>query len=260
MEKILTVLLIEDDVAACNAIENYIDACGDIQLCGITNDSLIALEMTTSRLPDAIILDLELHIGGGNGFDFLKGLNELSLPSKPYILITTHNSSNLSLEHARRLGADFIIAKYESRYSAQYVVEFLRMLQEPIFSKRIDSGVPLHTVSQQQKEKSIIQRIQRELDFVGVNSKNLGYQYLTDAILILITKNEVNLSKIIAQKYKKSDVSVERAMQNAINRAWRTCDIEDLEFHYTAKIRSDKGVPTTMEFVHYYAKEIRNDL
>jgi flavin-binding protein dodecin len=51
-----------------------------------------------------------------------------------------------------------------------------------------------------------------------------------------------NLCNVIGQKYGKTESSVERAMQNAINKAWRTCDIDDLLHYYTARISSDKGV------------------
>ena len=62
------------------------------------------------------------------------------------------------------------------------------------------------------------------------------------------------------QKYGKTDSSVERAMQNAINRAWRNSDIDELLTHYKAKISSDKGVPTLTEFIHYYANKIKSHI
>lgn len=51
-----------------------------------------------------------------------------------------------------------------------------------------------------------------------------------------------------------------RAMQNSINRAWSTSDIQDLLDNYTAKIKSDKGVPTVTEFIYFYAQKIKNEL
>lgn len=65
---------------------------------------------------------------------------------------------------------------------------------------------------------------------------------------------------MLGEKYKKSDASIERAMQNAINRAWRTSDIDDLLTYYTARIQSQKGVPTIMEFIFYYANKIHIQL
>lgn len=64
----------------------------------------------------------------------------------------------------------------------------------------------------------------------------------------------------IAQIYSKSDASVERAIQNAINCAWRRTDIADLIKYYTARISSEKGVPTLMEFVYYYAEKLKGKI
>ena len=56
--------------------------------------------------PDAVILDLELHRGGGSGLDFLKKVQEAALDHPPYILITTNNISAITHKTARELGAD----------------------------------------------------------------------------------------------------------------------------------------------------------
>jgi hypothetical protein len=84
----------------------------------------------------------------------------------------------------------------------------------------------------------------------------LGRSYLIDAI---IHRAEGQQSQVaaIAKKYSKTEASVERAMQNAINKAWSTMQPEDLLLHYTARIHSEKGVPTVTEFVCYYANKLK---
>ena len=67
MERELIILLVEDDEKACEELRSYIEQTSDIRLQGITNNSTEALELVRSGLPDAVILDLELHYGGGNG-------------------------------------------------------------------------------------------------------------------------------------------------------------------------------------------------
>ena len=67
------------------------------------------------------------------------------------------------------------------------------------------------------------------------------------------------LSTIIGDKYQKTEASVERAMQNAINRAWKQTDIDELSRYYTARIHSDKGVPTITDFIYYYAAKLNNE-
>ena len=108
--------------------------------------------------------------------------------------------------------------------------------------------------------KRLIQKIQHELNLIGISPKVVGYRYLTDAILATINEPNTHIFKMLGEKYKKTDASIERAMQNAINRAWRTSDIDDLLTYYTARIHSQKGVPTIMEFIFYYANKIQNQL
>jgi DNA-binding NarL/FixJ family response regulator len=255
MERKLTVLLVEDDENACRELKSCAESTEDVTIWGVTGDASEALALVQSGLPDAVILDLELHRGGGNGLLFLDGLKKLSLSLHPYILVTTNNSSLITLEQARRMGADFILAKYETSYSAQYVIEFLQMMKPAILSAGSADAPAVE--SEDQRSHRLTSRIQRELDLVGISPKAVGYQYLTDAILETYRDPAPNLCRRLSEKYHKTDVSIERAIQNAINRAWRVSDPEDLLAHYTARIRSDKGVPTMMEFVHYYANILK---
>jgi len=211
-------------------------------------------------LPDVVILDLELHQGGGNGLVFLQELGQMDLPLRPYILITTNNTSMITYEYARQAGADFIMAKHQSDYSVKGAVDFLRMMKSVIQS-RAGRAEPEHntTESPEQRGKRITRRIDLELDYVGISPKAVGYKYLSDAIAMIISKPEKNLCAAIGSQYGKTDSSVERAMQNAINKAWRTTDIDDLTKYYTARICSDKGVPTITEFIYYYANKIKNE-
>ena len=163
----ITVLLVEDDVEECNELQNYADSVNDVNLVGITNNSDEALEMVQAFLPDVVLLDLELHLGGGNGLLFLLGLSRLNLPFRPYIIIITHNVSQVTFESARQLGADFILAKYETGYSAQYVIEFIRMTKPAILSHRENQSDSKPPLTPSQREHKIRQRIQRELTLIA---------------------------------------------------------------------------------------------
>lgn len=254
----LTILLVEDDKFACDEIETYIDQLDDVSLVGITDDSNTALEMVRYHVPDAIILDLELHVGGGNGLFFLSKLHDMGLEKMPYVLITTQNTSNVTLEAARQLGADFIITKYEKDYSAQKPVELLRMMRNAIRRHSTPDAAP--TISPAEQDRKLTIRIHHELDAVGISPKAIGYEYLTEAIIIATKKASPNLARQIAVKHGKTQASVERAMQNAINRAWSNSNPEDLARNYTAIINYERGVPTLTEFIYHYAGKFRNEL
>ena len=178
----------------------------------------------------------------------------------PYILITTQNTSNVTLEAARQLGADFIITKYERDYSAQKPVELLRMMRNAIQKHSSpDTTVPTLTPAEQNRKLTI--RIHRELDAVGISPKAIGYEYLTEAIIIATKEAVPNLPKLIADNHHgKTPASIERAMQNAINKAWSNGNPEDLARNYTAVINYERGVPTLTEFIYHYANKFRNEL
>lgn len=258
MQGILNVVLVEDDNSICQRFSDYIYSVQDVKLVGVTNNSIQALEYIKDYQPHAIILDLELHMGGGNGLDVLKGLSEIGLTFKPYVLVTTNNSSSVTYELARTLGADFIMYKYQQDYSEHSIVEFLRM-SAPVIKSNINTSVnnqqPIEETGE--RDKRILRRVMSELNNVGINPKVVGYQYLTQGIVLIINDEKHKISSVIGKKYNKTDTSIERAMQNAINRAWRTSDIDDLLKYYKAKIDPDKGIPTLTEFIFHYAYKIK---
>lgn len=259
MERTLSILLIEDDETTCAEIRHCIDNEENLKLAAVTNNSHEAIELVRVHLPNVIILDLELHLGGGNGLLFLHALKGLSLRQPPFILVTTHNMSAVTLEQVRQLGADFTLTKYETGYSAKYVIDNIQLMRPAILRKNASNGQET-TVSPAEKEQKIIQRIQRELDLIGINPRAVGYKYLVDSIKLIMDGETANISRVLAPKYNKTEKSIERAMQNAIKQAWVTSDVDDLLKYYTAKVRIDRGAPTLMEFVCYYATKIKSDM
>lgn len=121
MDSVLSVLLVEDDIQACNEIESYIYSLDDIELTGVTNSSARAFQIVQDTLPDAIILDLELHHGRGSGLSLLQSLQAEMVDKRPYIVVTTNNSSAITFEAARQLGADYIFAKHQEDYQKGYL-------------------------------------------------------------------------------------------------------------------------------------------
>lgn len=261
MDKKLEILLVEDDQSACKdliqAVDNNPD---DFNLIGITNNSSRAFQYVVETCPDAVILDLELHHGCGDGLDFLKQLKESQLSRIPFVLVTTNNISEVTHEITRKLGADFIMTKSQEGYSVKSVLEFLKITKSVILNRRKQAQPIGYDESPTLVAKRLQRRICFELDKVGISAKSIGYTYLIEAITMTVKEPVQHLCEKIGEKYRKSSTSVERAMQNAINRAWNTSDIQDLLDNYTAKIKSDKGVPTLTEFIYFYAQKIRNDL
>lgn len=261
MNNRLEILLVEDDQNDCkdmiNAVDNNPD---DFVLIGITNNSTRAFQYVVDAQPDVVILDLELHHGGGDGLDFLKKLKDYQLARNPFILVTTNNISTVTHGIARELGADFIMTKNQPDYSAKSVLDFLKITKSVLLNRKPVNENSEFEDSPTQTAKRIQRRICSELNAIGISQKSIGYKYLVDAITITIEEPVTRICCVIGEKYRKTENSVERAMQNAINRAWATTDINTLLTNYTAKIKVERGAPTITEFIFYYAQKIKNDM
>ncbi|MDR0840761.1 MAG: response regulator [Christensenellaceae bacterium] len=260
MDSKLKVLLVEDDKVACQKIDDYINSTDDVSLVATTGNSSEAIELFKEHAPDAIILDLELHQGGGSGLTFLWELEKLNLPKKPYVLITTNNVSEITYNRARSLGADYILSKYQQNYSEQAAVDFLRLIKDSILQRTApaNKSVIYKEVPAAQNTISIAKRIEIEFENIGISQKAVGYNYLIDAIILIMDKHTACVSDKLALKYDKSSSSITRAMQNAISRAWRFTDPDDLLKYYTAKFNVSRGCPSLMEFIYFYANKLKD--
>lgn len=112
MKSVVSILLVEDDTRTCRELEACLDGESELELLGITSSSIEAFQMVCDMLPDVIILDLELHEGGGSGLSLLKALQNAPVDIHPYVIVTTNNSSAITYELARKLGADYIFSKH----------------------------------------------------------------------------------------------------------------------------------------------------
>lgn len=256
----LNLLIVEDDINTINEYKASIRNFDNFYLVGTTNNSSEAVNMVKEYCPHAVILDLELHLGSGNGLIFLKQLSELALPYKPFILVVTNNISNVTHSISRNLGADFVITKNQNDFSCKMVLEFLSSIAQSTINSNLNSSSAAQAAADISNRETLRDKISTELDLIGISSKLKGRQYLADAIEITYNQRVSNLCSIIAKKYSKTDASVERAMQTAINHAWRNTDIESLERYYTTYINPQKGVPTVMEFIYYYSAKIKKSL
>ncbi|MBR1598651.1 MAG: response regulator [Lachnospiraceae bacterium] len=257
MNRELNVLVVEDDEEVCACYRNYATATDKLTIVACVNDSEKAIELLQEYLPDAIILDLELDKGKGSGIDFLKSMKKLSLPYRPFVVVTTNNSSQMTKEIVRSMGIDFFFSKHQKGYSEKEVLEFLESMKDEIqeMFKKADKNYDI-TDSVKTREKLIRAMITKELDYIGINPKAVGYKYLTEAIYAVINGEERSLPVVVGEIFKKTSSSVERAMQHAIDRAWKVTDPDDLLKYYTPRVDPRRGAPTTTALVYHYANKI----
>lgn len=255
--KPMKLLLIEDDVKECSIYQEIDKLRKDIEFVAITNSDVEAIKHVKKYLPEGIILDLELTKGHGTGFDFLNQLQLLKLPIVPKVIVTTNVCSDSVYEYLHKNGVDFVFYKKQENYSQEKVINTLLLLRQ--YKNNITQTI---VIDNEKEIKDITsEKINEELDLIGISTHLQGRKYLHDAIQYIIENekenNKITVVQFLVSKYKKSNSTISRAMQNAILHAWRVSAIDDLNTYYTARINYETGVPTPTEFIYYYSNKIK---
>lgn len=259
----MRILLIEDDELQCDMFKKYVSSRNDVDLVAITNSSNEALEYVKEYNPEGIILDIELHKGQGSGIEFLERVKEYNKKFKPIIIVTTNSSSEILYNNLHEDGVDLIFYKQQIDYSIKSVISALTLLRKSLYKHNNENREELIKETHAEYKNKISNRINSELDLIGISSHLKGRTYIQDAILYLIeddNKNDDSVFNYLSNKHKKSSSSISRVMQTAINYAWKSSAPEELEVHYTAKINYHTGVPSPTEFIYYYANKLKKDI
>ena len=263
--KPIRLLLLEDDVLQCETFKNYINTIEEVKLVGITNSSDKALELFKECMPQAVIVDIELHNGQGSGIEFLEKVKENFNSFKPIIIVTTNSASNILYDNLHTSGVDLIFYKQQEDYSPKLVISDLLSLKKSLYKYNNTNKIFESMIeTPEEQNKKIEKMINSELDLIGISSHLKGRKYIFDAIMYLIkqeeTKTDETVFNHIAAEYKISASSASRVMQTAINYAWKTSAPDELEIYYTAKINYNTGVPSPTEFIYYYADKIKKKI
>jgi len=263
-DKAMPLLLIEDDVADCIKFKDCANRRTDVTFIGMTDSSEEGISLLKTRLPEGIILDLQLLKGRGSGLKFLTDLKGTDMAFRPIVVVTTSNQSKLVYNHVEGMGVDWVFCKKQPDYSADLVIDTLVSLRESLHTMQRD-GLPndLQTIESPEEQRvRISTRIDTELDLVGVRARYKGRSYLHEAIYLLINSNAETGSVIdqVANKHRLTYSSVSRVMQTAINNAWDSADIDELKVYYTFRVSARTGVPSASDFIYYYAEKIRNSI
>lgn len=261
--KPITILLVEDDQEDCMNMKNYINMREDIKLIGIANSAENAIEYVKTHVPDAIILDIELNDGKGSGLEVLDQINNSIMNIKPIIIVTTNISSKTVYAYAHEKGADLIFHKLKNDYSAELVIKNILLLSKTKHTKNLINNVDSRNIETVNDCRNrISERINRELDLIGIGSHLVGRKYIHDAILFILENQDKkeNVFLHLAKIYQKGNSTIGRSIQTSIEHAWRKSSIEDLQKYYKAAVNYNTGVPTPTELIYYYVDKIKKTI
>ncbi len=263
--KPMTILLVEDDEVECEGFKAFEEINSNFKIIGITNSSDEGLEFFKTYLPEAVIVDIELHKGQGSGLEFIENIKKSFSEFRPVVVVTTNASSTILYNKLHEDGVDLVFYKKQRDYSPKLVISTILSLRKTLYKYNKEENKKEYVINTiADRNNKISNKIDIELNLIGISSHLKGRKYIHDAIMYLINnenkEDEETVFNYLANKYKRSSSSISRVMQTAINYAWRTSSPEDLEIHYKTIVNYHTGVPSPTELVYYYANLIEKIL
>ena len=169
-------------------------------------------------------------------------------------MLTAFGQENIT-QRVVALGADYYVLK---PFNMEVLASRIRQLASSISVQQ-----PAATIAHSIKPHSIDMQVTNVIREIGIPAHIKGYQYLRDAIMIIIDEVEIlgSVTKIlypqIAEKYSTTPSRVERVIRHAIEVAWSRGNIDMINrlFGYTIKL--EKGKPTNSEFMAMIADKLR---
>ena len=110
--------------------------------------------------------------------------------------------------------------------------------------------------------KELKLRVTEILHEIGVPAHIMGYQYLREAIIVVIKHPPIinDITKVlyphVAKTFQTTPSRVERAIRHAVEVAWDRGDLDTLQRWFGYTISNTKGKPTNSEFIALVADKI----
>lgn len=232
----IRVLIADNNVSLCDAVEQYLSSLPDFEVTGKTFDGEQALEAMRQDPPDAVILDITMPRLDGLGV--LERMPELGLDPRPKVIVLTAFGRDDLIAQATRLGADYYMVKpFDMELLAARIRQFSG--NDAAGSGHVGHvnghseeyvalpSAPVRRLGQSGPAQDAIQLVTEMIHQMGVPAHFKGYSYLRDAVLLVAEEQTAlggNLTKVlyprIASKYNTSPGGVEAAIRNAIVTAW----------------------------------------
>lgn len=257
----MKILMVEDDKYVVEQYRALIESQSGMRVVYDTGSERNALRYLSRHEVDVMILDLELQ--EGDGVSLLAEIEEQKL-EKPFTVVVTNTSSNVTLSYLRIHGADFVYQKMNAAYSPMRVISVIQKIYPyKHFAKPCKEHPMVLEFNEQQEELVMRSNLVRELDMIGIKRKLHGFDFLVQAVMLYVQSSEedVHITNDIypevARSNKTTTMSVEKAIRCAIESAFTRADIMRLHRYYPFPYDDERGRPTNTQFIANMAERIR---
>ena len=271
MREKITVLIADDNQEFSMTLATYLKNQEDMTVVGRAKDGNEALDMINNLMPDVVLLDVIMpHL---DGIGVLEKMNMIDFDKKPMCIMLSAVGQDKITRKAIELGAEYYVVK---PFDIDLLITRIRELKNyrpsqsnNFISRETTTIKPQYIEISNNKiniEENLEALVTNVIHEVGVPAHIKGYQYLREAIIMVVNDIDVinqitkSLYPKIADKFATTPSRVERAIRHAIEVAWGRGQQDVVENIFGYTISAAKGKPTNSEFIAMIADKLRLEL
>jgi len=260
MEKI-RLGIADDNKEFCDILTDYFSGHDNIEIVFITHNGLQTVEAIKEHMPEVLLLDMIMpHL---DGLGVLETINNIPLKSYPRTIILSAVGQEVITQKAINLGAEYYVIKPFNLTILAKRINQLSGRETAVIENKNNFAKSMINKNEFSKYNDLEIDITNIIHEVGVPAHIKGYQYLRDAITMVISDMDLlsavtkELYPAIAQLNNTTPSRVERAIRHAIEVAWNRGKIETINNLFGYTVHNDKGKPTNSEFIAIIADKLR---
>ena len=249
-----TIIIVDDNREFCENLREFLSASDKYEVVGTAYDGKMGYDMVLETKPDLLLTDIVMPVMDGLTLMSRIAANTI-LAKKPKIIAFSASGYDSIIANATRLGAQYYFLK-------PFEFEALTDRIDDLLNEKTShcSNVPIS------QSKDLETNITMYIQQLGVPAHIKGYQYIRDAIMMVIEDMDAinSITKFlyptVAKHYNTTSSRVERAIRHAIEVAWDRGNPDILNDLFGYTILSTRGKPTNSEFIAMIADKIRLDM
>ena len=267
----VNVVIVDDNPMILNTLDEVISSEAGLSVIGRADNGKDAIDMIKDTQPDVVLLDLVMpQMDGITVVENIK--KKTSMLKNPAFIILSAVGGEQMTEEAFQAGANYFLMK---PFDKDILVNKIRRIGKrpvrPVPGKVLEAPLKAATPEEAAMNREEYMKEHLETDItkmlheLGIPAHIKGYQYLRDAISMVVRDREMMeaVTKIlypeIAKKNYTSSSRVERAIRHAIEVAWDRGDVDTLNSYFGYTIHNLRGKPTNSEFIAMIADKMRLD-
>lgn len=264
----VNVVIVDDNPMILNTLDEVISSEAGLSVIGRADNGKDAIDMIKDTQPDVVLLDLVMpQMDGITVVENIK--KKTSMLKNPAFIILSAVGGEQMTEEAFQAGANYFLMK---PFDKDILVNKIRRIGKrpvrPVPGKVLEAPLKAATPEEAAMNREEYMKEHLETDItkmlheLGIPAHIKGYQYLRDAISMVVRDREMMEAETkilypeIAKKNYTSSSRVERAIRHAIEVAWGRGSLEVIDELFGYTISTGKGKPTNSEFIALIADKI----